>query len=366
MKTCFSIMPFKDGFEDIDRIIGEAARECGLEYVRGDRRSQPGSVLPRILHDIRHSDVVVADITGHNPNVFYELGIAHQVKGSERVVIITQSLEQSPYDIHQFSQLVYKHTKAGRAALRKELPAYLKAAVDAGEDREVWSVIRGRLPRTRLIVRDLLRLVDGAGAEGLKDVTIRLGASLSSMAISDLEPAGPGTEAEITQSLLEERNTLRQVLLLGGRLKAVLNPPRRFARAMLPERLRKRYERLIGLLEGRSDIPDDPQAAAEDVTAIKQCEFVLSPVPMPNLFIISNVVAYEGMKRGGTSGFNMTHCETRPEGLREMSQQFDIFFDESRREMVRAHPPDGHLVDQLRDFYEEAVAVSRRVHDLES
>ena len=36
MKTCFSIMPFESGFEDIDLIIGEAAHTCGLNYVRGD------------------------------------------------------------------------------------------------------------------------------------------------------------------------------------------------------------------------------------------------------------------------------------------------------------------------------------------
>ena len=50
-------MPFADGFEDIDQIIAEAAQECGLEYVRGDRRLQPGSILPQILHAIRHAAV---------------------------------------------------------------------------------------------------------------------------------------------------------------------------------------------------------------------------------------------------------------------------------------------------------------------
>src|SRR2546430_17675107 len=109
MKTCFSIMPFKDGFEEIDRIVGEVAAECGLEYVRGDRRHQPGSILPQILHDIQRAAVVVADITGNNPNVLYELGIAHQIKGPERVVIITQPSVNSPYDIHEFRQLTYKH-----------------------------------------------------------------------------------------------------------------------------------------------------------------------------------------------------------------------------------------------------------------
>ena len=41
MKTCFSIMPFESGFEDIDLIIGEAAHTCGLDYVRGDPESSP-------------------------------------------------------------------------------------------------------------------------------------------------------------------------------------------------------------------------------------------------------------------------------------------------------------------------------------
>jgi hypothetical protein len=66
MKTCFSIMPFKDGFEDIDRIIGEASKECGLDYVRGDRQHHPGSILPQILRNIREAAVVVADTATMN------------------------------------------------------------------------------------------------------------------------------------------------------------------------------------------------------------------------------------------------------------------------------------------------------------
>src|SRR4051794_18125197 len=100
MKTCFAIMPFDESFDDIDRIIREVAKDCKLSYVRGDRRHQPGSVLPQIVHDIRCADIVVADITGHNPNVFYELGIAHQLKGPDRVVIITQAAKRDAYDVH--------------------------------------------------------------------------------------------------------------------------------------------------------------------------------------------------------------------------------------------------------------------------
>ncbi len=355
MKTCFSIMPFKDGFEEIDTIIGQAAAECGLSYVRGDRLLKPGSILPQVLRDIRSAAVVVADITGHNPNVFYELGIAHQIKGPDRVVIITQDPQPSPYDVHEFRQLSYKHNEAGRAELRLRLPDFLRAAAQS-DDHEVWNVIRGRLPRTRLLIRDLRRLVETAGPRGLDGVTIRVAAGLSSLAISNHEPGDPGLDAEYFDHLIGERDALRDVLLAGARLKGVLNPPRRFAKAMLPERLRVRYRRLIGLLEGRSDIDNDARAADADLRAMRQCEFTLSPVPMPNAFIIGESVAYEGMKRGGTGGFEMTHCETSGDGVRELIRRFDELFEGSRRDMVRMHPPDGRLLEQLRAFFDEALA----------
>ncbi len=229
--------------------------------------------------------------------------------------------------------------------------------MEASADQEFWNVIRGRLPRTRMIVRDLQRLIDNAKPRGLKGTTIRIAAGLSSLAISNNEPGDSKQGIEYRDALLTERDTLRKALLGGAKLKAVLNPPRRFTQAMQPERLRVRYKRLISLLEGRSDIRRNPKTTAEDVRAMKQCEFALSPVPMPNVFIIGEEVAYEGMKRGGTGGFEMTHCETSAEGLSELINQFDRFFEESHDEMVRAHPPDGRLAEQLRKFYREATGV---------
>src|SRR5439155_1793404 len=109
------------------------------------------SIMPQVLYEIRRADVVVADITGHNPNVFYELGIAHQIRGPERVVLLTQAVDgKKAYDVHQFRQLEYAHTRAGLEQLRQQLPVRLRKAMDASADEEVWNVIRGRLPRTRI------------------------------------------------------------------------------------------------------------------------------------------------------------------------------------------------------------------------
>jgi hypothetical protein len=355
MKKCFSIMPFGESFRDIDRIITEAAKQVNFEYVRGDLSKRPGSILAQIIQEIKHSDIVVADITGNNPNVFYELGIAHQILGPDQVILITQSVnEKQPYDIHQFRQLVYEHNKKGRAKLRAALPERLLEAAAAISYHEHWKIIRGRLPRTKMIVNDLKKVITQAGDKELEGVTFRIIASLGSLAISNNEPPDSDSDKEYLDALLQERDTLKEALLKGARLKSIINPPRRFANSMNLLRVSKRYERLIGLLEGKSDILNDPRAASADLKAIKNCEFVLSPVHMPNQFIIGDIIAYEGMKRGGIGGFEMTHWETDKEELHQLCGQFDRLFEESKKDMIQTHPPDGRIAEQLTAFYQEA------------
>lgn len=355
-KTCFSIMPFKKSLNDIDAIIEQAAQDCGLDYLRGDHHSRPGRIMTQILQDIRDAGVVVADITDHNPNVYYELGIAHQLLGPERVVILSQSEKDHPFDVHEFRTLVYEHNEEGRKELRRRLPVFLREALESNHDEERWSVVRGQLQRTHLIVRDLTRELERFETGKAEGLVIRVAAGLGSLAISDHEPEDPRMEPEYHEQLLAERNALRALLLRGAEVRAVINPPRRFARAMLPERLQARYRRLIGLLEGRSDILDDPQAACDDVAMMARCRFTLSPVPMPNLFIIGDEVAYEGLKRGGGGGFDKTHIETDPRQLAEMIRQFDEHFAASLADMRRTHPPDGQLLEQLKAFHAEAMA----------
>jgi hypothetical protein len=352
MNTCFSIMPFGSSFNDIDSILKEAAELCGLRYVRGDHGKRPGAIMSQILKEIRNAHVIVADISGHNANVLYELGIAHQLHGTERVVILTQSVDpHNVFDLHQCRQLVYSPDKAGRTKLRRELPVRIKEALTSNSDMEHWSVIRGRLPRTRSICRDLQLLLEKPNLDG---VVIRCIAQLSSISVSDHEEEDPVLGKEYKDALLAERDALRQALARGAQFRAVLNPPRKFTKAQLPDRLSARFSRLIGLLEGRSDIRNNDEACAEDVKAIKNCHFVLSPIPMQNLLIIGNEVVYEGMKRGNAGGFDVTHWETDPAVLTGVTDDFERLYEESCREMCRTNPPDGRVLDQLKAFFREA------------
>jgi hypothetical protein len=354
-KTCFIIMPFKNAFDDVFEVIEKAATCVGLTPKRSDLQPGPGNIMQQVLRGISLADVVVADITDHNPNVFYELAWAHQVKGPDRVVILAQSSDPRVFDIGQFRHLHYTNNALGRELLARDLPTALNEALSATAEQEFSRVVRGRLQRTRLITKDLRRLTtDGERARDLSSIRIRVVAGLSSLAISDKEPLDSSGDPTYVEALRQERDALRSALLGGARLEAVLNPPRRFMPSMQPARLRIRYERLLGLLGGESDM-SDPSAASDDVAAMARCEFVLSPVPMPNLFIIGNDVAYEGIKRGGSGGFEATVCETDPASVATMIRDFDHLFSESRAEMRRIWPPDGQLRQQLRRYYEEAL-----------
>jgi len=361
MPSCFAIMPFKAAFNDIEKIIKTAIEQCGMEYVRGDLTNRPGSIMAQVVHEIRRASVVIADITENNPNVFYELGVAHEIKGPDRVVILTQNIDPArAFDVHQFRQLVYTHDEVGRRKLRKELPERIKKASESLADQAVWSVVRGQLPRTLMLVRDLERLLDQATPKQMENTVIRIAAGLSSLAISDLEPGDPKDDPEYIGALLTERNCLRQALCRGAKLRAVLNPPRRFTQALAPARLKVRYSRMIQLLQGSTDTPEDLAAAEADIQAMKRCEFILSPVATSNLFIIGDFVAYEGMKRGGTGGFEITHIESDPREVRELIRQFDVYFSESRADLKHTHPPDGQVTSLLQRFFDEANTLDKR------
>lgn len=100
------LMPFSDGFKDIYEVgIKAACRDAGAYCERVDEQLFEGSILERIYHQIRTADIIVADMTGRNPNVFYEVGYAHAL--NKRVILLTRSTEDIPFDLKHYPHIVY-------------------------------------------------------------------------------------------------------------------------------------------------------------------------------------------------------------------------------------------------------------------
>lgn len=96
-KLCFVLMPFKDPFDGYyERIIKPAAAAAGLEAMRADDVYGIGVIIQDIWDLIWKARVVVADVTGKNPNVNYELGLCHAL--GVPTILITKRAEDVPFD----------------------------------------------------------------------------------------------------------------------------------------------------------------------------------------------------------------------------------------------------------------------------
>jgi hypothetical protein len=122
----FVLMPFLDEFGDIYKFgIKGAAEDIGAYAERVDEQIFTEGILDRIFTQINKADVVVADMTGRNPNVFYEVGYAHAL--GKTVLLLTQAVEDIPFDLKHRQHIVY----GGKIEiLRRELADRLLWAIE--------------------------------------------------------------------------------------------------------------------------------------------------------------------------------------------------------------------------------------------
>jgi PAS domain S-box-containing protein len=86
--------------------IRKAIEANGLMAIRADYQSLTDRVMNQIFNDIRHSTLVVVDLTGSNPNVFYELGIAHML--GKPVIQLLADSAHIPFDVADIRTLMYR------------------------------------------------------------------------------------------------------------------------------------------------------------------------------------------------------------------------------------------------------------------
>lgn len=132
-RLCFVVMPFAQQFRPVyDYAIAPAVTAAGLTCRRGDDISQPGAILTQIWQSILQARLVVADLSGANGNVLYELGLAH-VLGHE-AILLAQNIADVPFDLRHQRTIVYTMTHEGVEALRTSLMAAIQTSL-AGSRR---------------------------------------------------------------------------------------------------------------------------------------------------------------------------------------------------------------------------------------
>jgi len=82
-----------------------------------------GNVLEDIWPAENEAEIIIADTTGKNANVFYEIGLAHTI--GKKVILICQNFEDLPFDFKNYRHIFYEDSFEGFETLEKQIPNYL-------------------------------------------------------------------------------------------------------------------------------------------------------------------------------------------------------------------------------------------------
>ena len=112
-RVIFVLMPFSEPWSDgaydlIRRVVDSLAVELVLSVYRADDIASPGKIPEQVKMAIAAADLIIADITGLNPNVMYELGFADA--SNKSVVLLNQDIGSSPFDVRDMRQVAYSRT----------------------------------------------------------------------------------------------------------------------------------------------------------------------------------------------------------------------------------------------------------------
>jgi hypothetical protein len=119
-KRCFVLMPFSSPFEEIYQDhIKPTVQAVGLKCVRADDVFSTNPVMQDIWTLINNSHYLIAELTGRNANVMYELGIAHTI--GKDVILICQNTDDVPFDFRHLRYYRYEYTPRGCTKLAESL-----------------------------------------------------------------------------------------------------------------------------------------------------------------------------------------------------------------------------------------------------
>ena len=131
-KTCFVICPIGSPDSEtrrrsddlLDFIIQPVLKDLNVEVKRADLIGAPGDITVQIITELNKSDLIIADLTDKNANVFYELAICHALK--KPVIHFIKKGDDVPFDLQQNRVVLYDTTnprmlEPAQQELKKEM-----------------------------------------------------------------------------------------------------------------------------------------------------------------------------------------------------------------------------------------------------
>jgi hypothetical protein len=173
---CFFIAPIGEKESEVrkrsdgvrDWVVKPAAEAHGLSTVRADDVGEPGQITAQAIQHCLQAKAAVADLTGGNPNVYYELSVRHGAQLP--VVLIAEEGTNLPFDISQSRVIFFDHTDLASAGeAREQLRAQIEAALESPPDNPISEGMRlaqlkggNAEEQTLAVVVDRLQRLSGA------------------------------------------------------------------------------------------------------------------------------------------------------------------------------------------------------------
>ncbi len=118
---------YEASIQTVETVIEPACGSFGLEPIRADRIAEPGEITDQIFRHLRDDDIVIADVTGGNPNVMYELGLRHT---TGKLTIQIGETGRLPFDIGMIRTIRFARTELGLIEARDELIEAIRAGLE--------------------------------------------------------------------------------------------------------------------------------------------------------------------------------------------------------------------------------------------
>jgi hypothetical protein len=147
---CFFIAPIGTDGSDIrkrsdgvrDFIVQPAVAAFGLATLRADDLAKPGQITLQVIEHVLRAKGVVADLTGSNPNVFYELAIRHTAKLPVVLIAEEGEVDRLPFDIAQMRVISFDHRDLASAArAQTQITQHLREALDGAVDSPIATAL---------------------------------------------------------------------------------------------------------------------------------------------------------------------------------------------------------------------------------
>lgn len=195
MKTCFVVSPIGDEGSEIrdsaDKlfkyIISPVCEKCGFEPVRVDQINDSDSITQTIIDKLLSSELVIADISGHNPNVFYEMG--YRKCTDKPIIHLKKKGESIPFDVNTVRTFEYDLTDLDNVAATKNRLEQAIAAfsfseqddsLEQGEEASKTLFAQGIIPMLYQILDSINELKEEVNKKDTETIQTIMQTSLNS------------------------------------------------------------------------------------------------------------------------------------------------------------------------------------------